>query len=182
MYGEGKYCPKGKTLLKFSKDDNGCKNLDELSEIIATSRNYDELTEAWAGWHSIARPMRAKYQRFVELANEGARELGFNDLGEMWRSRYDMPAADFEKEAARLYEQVKPLYQQPALLCARHAAEEVRQGQGAGTASRSPRSCSATCGRSSGTASTTTCSSPTRRPASKPPTASCRRRSGTRCA
>jgi peptidyl-dipeptidase A len=111
MYGEGKYCPKGKTVFKFSKDDNGCKNLDQLSDVIAESRNYDELTEAWVGWHSIAPPMRPKYQRFAELANEGARELGFADLGVMWRSRYDMPAADFEKEAARLYEQVKPLYQ-----------------------------------------------------------------------
>ena len=111
MYGEGKYCPSGKSVLKFSKDDNGCKNLDQLSDILAESRNYDELTEAWAGWHSVARPMRAKYQRFTELANEGAKELGFDDLGVLWRSRYDMPAADFEKEAARLYDQIKPLYE-----------------------------------------------------------------------
>src|SRR6185295_7453550 len=116
MYGEGKYCPpkengKLKTVLKFTPAQNGCMNLDDLGEIIATSRNYAELTEAWAGWHTISRPMRAKYQRFVELANEGARELGFNDVGEMWRARYDMPPAAFEKEAARLYSQVKPLYQ-----------------------------------------------------------------------
>jgi peptidyl-dipeptidase A len=111
MYGEGKYCPPEKSILKGEKDEKGCFNLDTLGEIIATSRNYDEITEAWTGWHSIARPMRAKYQRFAELANEGARELGFADLGVLWRSRYDMPAADFEKEAARLYDQVKPLYQ-----------------------------------------------------------------------
>jgi peptidyl-dipeptidase A len=106
MYGEGKYCTgpekDGKKTL--------CRNLDELGETIATSRNYEELTEAWAGWHTISRPMRPKYQRFVELANEGAKELGFSDLGVLWRSRYDMPAADFEKEAARLYKQVEPLY------------------------------------------------------------------------
>ena len=54
--------------------------------------------------------MRPKYQRFVELANEGAKELGFDDVGVLWRSRYDMPVADFEKEAARLYGQVEPLY------------------------------------------------------------------------
>jgi peptidyl-dipeptidase A len=110
MYGQGKYCPKGKTVLKFGKDDKGCKNLDQLEEIIGSSRNYDELTEAWVGWHSIARPMRPMYQRFVELANEGAKELGFSDLGVMWRSGYDMSAEDFEKEADRLYDQVKPLY------------------------------------------------------------------------
>ena len=60
MYGEGKYCPQGKSVLKGGKDENGCNNLDELGEIIATSRNYDELTEAWTGWHSIAPPMRAE--------------------------------------------------------------------------------------------------------------------------
>ncbi len=106
MYGEGKYCPDGKDAK-----GEGCKNLDELGEIIATSRNFDALTEAWAGWHSIARPMRPKYQRFVELANEGARELGFDDVGVLWRSRYDMDADAFQKEATRLYEQVKPLYE-----------------------------------------------------------------------
>jgi peptidyl-dipeptidase A len=111
MYGEGKYCPKGKTVLKFSKDDNGCKNLDELDEIVGTSRNYDEITEAWVGWHSISKPMRPMYTRFVELANEGAKELGFADVGVMWRSGYDMSAEDFEREADRLYDQVKPLYQ-----------------------------------------------------------------------
>jgi peptidyl-dipeptidase A len=115
MYGEGKYCPqeedKAKSVLKGKKDEKGCYNLDELGEIIATSRNYDEITEAWVGWHSIAPPMRPKYQRFADLANEGAREMGFQDLGVLWRSRYDMPAADFEKEASRLYDQVKPLYE-----------------------------------------------------------------------
>ena len=110
IYGKGKYCPQGKSVLEFGSDEGGCKNLDTLSEIIATSRNYDEITEAWTGWHTIARPMRAKYQRFAELANEGARELGFEDLGVLWRSRYDMPAADFETEANRLYSQVEPLY------------------------------------------------------------------------
>ena len=85
--------------------------LDELSDVIATSRNYQALTDAWTQWHSVARPMRPKYQRFVELANEGAKELGFDDVGVLWRSGYDMSAEDFQKEAARLYDQVKPLYQ-----------------------------------------------------------------------
>jgi peptidyl-dipeptidase A len=86
--------------------------LDVLSDTLAKSRNYEELQEAWAGWHSIGRPMRAKYQRFVELANEGARELGYDDVGVMWRSGYDMSADDFEKESERLWGQVKPLYEQ----------------------------------------------------------------------
>ena len=129
MYGEGKYCPPG-TNKDGKKTD--CKNLDELADTIATSRNYAELTEAWAGWHSIAKPMRPKYQRFVELANEGAQELGFDDLGVLWRSRYDMPAEDFEKEAARLYGQVKPLYKGLHCYARKRLAAALRQGQGAG--------------------------------------------------
>lgn len=101
MYGAAKYCPKG---------PESCQDQTQLTDILANSRDYDELTEAWTGWHSTARPMRKDYVRFVELANEGARELGFADLGAMWRSNYDMPPDDFTKEASRLWDQVKPLY------------------------------------------------------------------------
>ena len=103
MYGAAKYCPQG---------PESCKDQTQLTDILATSRNYDELTDAWTGWHSTARPIRKEYVRFVELANEGARELGFADLGAMWRSGYDMPADDFTQEASRLWQQVSPLYGQ----------------------------------------------------------------------
>ncbi|HEU4600705.1 MAG TPA: M2 family metallopeptidase, partial [Steroidobacteraceae bacterium] len=101
MYGAAKYCPHG---------PQSCKDITALSDVLAHSRNYDELLDVWQGWHSTARPMRKDYVRFVELANEGARELGFDDLGVMWRSNYDMPAAEFPKETERLWGQVKPLY------------------------------------------------------------------------
>jgi peptidyl-dipeptidase A len=101
MYGAAKYCPQG---------PESCKDQTQLVNIMANSRKYDELTEAWTGWHSTAKPLRKEYVRFVELANEGARELGFTDLGAMWRSNYDMPPDEFSKEAARLWQQVSPLY------------------------------------------------------------------------
>ena len=100
-YGEGKWCPKG---------PESCQNIDAISKTLATSRDYDEQLEAWKGWHSISPPMRKDYQRFVELANEGAVGLGFKDLGELWRAGYDMSPADFEQETERLWTQVKPLY------------------------------------------------------------------------
>ena len=103
MYGAAKYCPQG---------PQSCKDQSQLVNIMAKSRKYDELTDAWTGWHSTARPLRKQYVRFVELANEGAHELGFADLGAMWRSNYDMPADDFAKEASRLWTQVSPLYKQ----------------------------------------------------------------------
>ncbi len=100
-YGEGKYCPQG---------PSSCKNLEQLSEILAGSRNYDELTEAWKGWHSVGAGMREDYIQFVALANEGARELGFKDLGVMWRAGYDMSPEEFDAASERLWQQVKPLY------------------------------------------------------------------------
>ena len=102
-YGSGKYCPEGPESF-----------VDEtsLKQVLETSRDYDELLEAWLGWRSAARRIRPDYVRFVELANEGAHELGYADLGAMWRAGYDMPADDFTREAERLWGQVKPLYEQ----------------------------------------------------------------------
>ena len=77
---------------------------------MAKSRDPKELRDVWEGWHTISPPMRKDYPRFVELANKGARELGFADTGAMWRSKYDMPADEFTKEVDRLWEQVRPLY------------------------------------------------------------------------
>jgi peptidyl-dipeptidase A len=124
-YGEGKYCPEG---------PDSCRNLDELEEVLAKSRNYDELTEAWAGWHTISPPMRKDYERFVELANEGARELGYQDLGAMWRSNYDMPPDAFAQESERLWSQVKPLYDElhcytRAQLAKKYGEERVPAGK-----------------------------------------------------
>ena len=104
---------------------------------------------AWIGWRTISPPMREPYERFAELANEGARELGFADLGELWRSGYDMPPDEFAAEVDRLWEQVRPLYE--ALHCHVRAslAEEYGDDAGARWTSRSRRTCWATCGRQS---------------------------------
>jgi len=101
-YGQGKWCADGST--------GKCYSLDDLEQILATSRDPEELKRAWVGWHSIAPPMRERYARMVVLTNKGAREMGFADTGAMWRSGYDMPADDFAKEMDRLWMQVRPLY------------------------------------------------------------------------
>jgi len=107
MYGAGKYCTD-------TKDAKTCKDIGELSKILADTGNssYDQQLQAWNGWHSISKPMREPYQRFVELSNIGAKDLGFANTGELWRGGYDMPAADFQAETDRLWGQVEPLYKQ----------------------------------------------------------------------
>ena len=76
------------------------------------------------GWRSVARPMRPRYERFVEIANAGAVELGFADVGEMWRSRYDMPPDAFRAELERLWGQVRPLYESLHCLVRAELADE----------------------------------------------------------
>ena len=100
MYGAGQYC----------RSDGECISGTELEGLMAELRDYDELLELWQGWRTIAQPMREKYSRFVELANEGADEFGYSDMGDMWRSMYDMESEEFKAETGRLWEQVKPLY------------------------------------------------------------------------
>jgi peptidyl-dipeptidase A len=101
-YGKGQYCPE--------RLGGKCLKLDDLSNILGKSRKYDELLDAWVGWHKIAPPMRKRFERYVELGNKGAREIGFADLGALWKSGYDLAPADFEAETERLWGQVKPLY------------------------------------------------------------------------
>jgi peptidyl-dipeptidase A len=108
-YGKGKYCPPAKTGGNTA-DSHACLDLEDLTRVMAASRNPAELLDAWRGWHAIARPMRPQFVRYVALANKGARELGFADDGAMWRAKYDMPPDDFAKELDRLWEQVRPLY------------------------------------------------------------------------
>ncbi len=107
MYGKGKYCKGPK--------DKKCRDLGQLEDVLMKDRSYDKQLDAWTGWHDVATPMRPLYQRFVELGNEGAKNIGFADMGVLWRSRYDMPPAAFEQEVERLWGQVSPLYE--ALHC-----------------------------------------------------------------
>jgi peptidyl-dipeptidase A len=105
LYGAGTYC-------RTPGDPATCKQLGALEDILRTSRDYDAQLDAWNGWHTIAKPMRKDYVRFVELVNEGAKDMGFADAGEVWRSGYDMPPAEIGVETDRLWSQVKPLYEQ----------------------------------------------------------------------
>ncbi len=119
MYGRGEYCPPG---------GGECLDLPTMERMFASVRDTDELLGIWAGWRAVAPPMRALYERFVELSNAGARELGFADVGDMWRSGYDMSPDDFRAELERLWQQVRPLYE------ALHCHVRARLGDEFGTA------------------------------------------------
>lgn len=103
-YGKGKYCPGG--------DKEPCLGIDDLDERLAKSRDPKEIADLWAGWHKIGAPMRERYARFVDLSNQGARELGFADTGVLWRAGYDMPPEQFSAELERVWKEVEPLYKE----------------------------------------------------------------------
>src|SRR5690606_29818230 len=89
--------------------------------------------------------MRKDYVRFVELVNQGAKEMGFADAGEVWRAGYDMPPAQIAAETDRLWGQVKPLYEQlhcytRTRLAATYGVERSQVGNGLLPAYRDPGS------------------------------------------
>jgi peptidyl-dipeptidase A len=101
-YGKGRATHKGKTITG-----------DDAEELMGTLRNPAELSEVWKSWHeNVGRPMRTDYTRMVEIANQGAKELGYADTGAMWRSNYDMTPEEFSAMYERLWSEVKPLYNQ----------------------------------------------------------------------
>ncbi len=101
QYGKGKGTLNGKEI----------SGSDIEAEMGNLERTPAELAEMWASWHSnVGAPMKDDYVRMVEIANEGAKELGFTDTGAMWRSNYDMSAEEFAATKERMWEEVKPLY------------------------------------------------------------------------
>lgn len=116
-YARGEYC----------NDAGDCWDLGEMTRILATSRDEPLLRELWTGWRTISVPMKERFTRFVELGNEGAAELGFEDVGAMWRANYDMDPDAFAAELNRLWGQVRPLYD--ALHC--HVRAELAEEYGA---------------------------------------------------
>jgi len=115
-YGTGRHC--------FSEDE--CYDLEGFEAIIDNSRNADELLKAWSGWREIGKPMKEKYLRMVEIGNQGAQDLGYEGLSDLWFSKYDMPTEQFAVDIDQVYEDIRPLYE--ALQC--HVRAELNEEYG----------------------------------------------------
>ena len=101
-YGKGRASLNGKVITG-----------DEAEEQMGTLRDPAKTREVWQSWHeNVGRPMRQDYVRMVDIANQGAKELGFADTGAMWRSQYDMTPEEFSQMYDRLWSEMKPLYDQ----------------------------------------------------------------------
>lgn len=123
LYGKNKYCPaKGSKVaawLDAHREKNApapkpgepkCYSLEDLSRVMAEQQDWDTDLEAFKGWHATGKTLKGLYEKYVALGNEGAHEMGWPDVGAYWRAGYDMSPDEFEKETDRLWQQVKPLY------------------------------------------------------------------------
>lgn len=99
MYGKGKYC-KGEK----------CYNLQDMAVIFAESRDSDLLKELWTGWREVSPPMKPLYEEQVSIANAGAKDLGYDNLSVLWRSKYDMDPDAFSQDMDKQWGKVKPFY------------------------------------------------------------------------
>ncbi|MGD9801334.1 MAG: M2 family metallopeptidase [Parvularculaceae bacterium] len=91
---------------------DGVIRQNETELLMRQMRDPEKLAEVWTKWNDYAAGMKNDYARMVEIANDGAKELGYSDVGALWRSGYDMTPDEFEAETDRLWSQVKPLYDQ----------------------------------------------------------------------
>jgi peptidyl-dipeptidase A len=116
LYGKGRGTLNGKPI-----------NGSDIEAAMGTSRNPAELKEMWTSWHdNVGRPMAGDYAKLVDLANQGAKDLGYPDTGALWRSNYDMTPEAFAALTETLWAEVKPLYDQ--LHCYTRAKLNERYG------------------------------------------------------
>lgn len=99
-YGKGKGTLDGRPI-----------NGSDIEAAMGTTRDPAKLKEMWVSWNdNVGAPMRADYTRMTAISNAGAKELGFADVGAMWRSGYDMTPQQFEALTDQIWKEVEPLY------------------------------------------------------------------------
>ncbi|XP_068833322.1 angiotensin-converting enzyme isoform X2 [Capricornis sumatraensis] len=100
VYSVASVCHKNGTCLRLEPD---------LTRLMATSRNYQDLAWAWKSWRDkVGRSILPYFPKYVELTNKAARLNGYQDGGDSWRSMYEMPF--LEEELEQLFQELQPLY------------------------------------------------------------------------
>lgn len=108
-HASAKICPFAR---KTGKSDECTLSLEpDIKDILASSKNYEELLHVWNEWRRVSgKPVKEKFERYVQLLNEAARLNGFEDASGLWQNAYDYDG--FEDNIKQLWQQLSPLYQQ----------------------------------------------------------------------
>lgn len=102
-----------KIKLCSYRDRSNCSlTLDpEITEIMATSRDPEELKYYWVEWFDKAgKPTKPAFQKYLDLTKEMAKLNGYDNGADLWLKEYDDPT--FEQQVERVMTQIKPLYEQ----------------------------------------------------------------------
>ncbi|XP_008557296.3 angiotensin-converting enzyme [Microplitis demolitor] len=98
-------------LCPYKKMGTAC-DMDmsaDVGKIMAQSRDYEELLHYWRAWHeAVGPPLKNKYMRYVQLANQAARLNGFTDAGDQMREAYEDDY--FQQNIAEVISAINPLY------------------------------------------------------------------------
>ncbi len=98
------------SAYQYCRSDDKCLDFEQMNIMMGESRDPEELKEIWTEWRKLSYDFDDRYARIVELGNQGSTEMGFSDIGAVWRLAYDMPPEDFAAELDNLIEQLSPLY------------------------------------------------------------------------
>lgn len=86
-------------------------HISEITHILSTSRDPDELKNVWIEWRKAIGPkVKDMFETYVNLVNEAARLNNFTDESEAWLD--DFESDDIREQFHNLWEQIKPLYLQ----------------------------------------------------------------------
>ncbi|XP_017783079.1 PREDICTED: angiotensin-converting enzyme-like [Nicrophorus vespilloides] len=107
MYNSVRVCPYN------NKDNRYCDLVldPDVIRLMEHSRNPGELNHIWKEWHDkTGPPVKNKFMRYVQLANQAARMNGFSDAGEQMKHQYEDD--HFEFELNETWEKLLPLYKE----------------------------------------------------------------------
>jgi len=85
-------------------------SLGDAEALLAKTRDPEAARLLWEGWRDDAKRLKPDYIAMAALANQGARELGYADMGELWRSGYDRSPAEVEADIDADWDKLRPLY------------------------------------------------------------------------
>ncbi|XP_012539673.1 angiotensin-converting enzyme [Monomorium pharaonis] len=89
----------------------GLRLYPDISQIMARSRDWDELQYVWTEWRRRSgRPIRDLYIQLVTLTNDAARMNNFTDAAEYWMFPYESP--NFQQDIDEAWESIRPLYEE----------------------------------------------------------------------
>lgn len=89
----------------------GLRLYPDISQIMAKSRDWDELQYVWTEWRRRSgTPIKDLYQQFITLNNDAARLNNFTDAAEYWMFPYESP--NFQQDVEEVWEAIRPLYEE----------------------------------------------------------------------